>query len=178
MFHVQCSTIHDDNADIGEERGESIDEIVLSIEEQGRQAGIVVVPAPALSEQQRVFHRLVGNDTTTNRVDASDADAIDQVIHIAIVETRVHTADANEVADERAPDDFTLVAHFGRELIVAAVEVEHRNRSEQFHRRGWTHPLAMVISVEDGVGSQIPDHQPKLGGFQQIRLPDERIEFG
>ena len=177
MFNVQCSMFHDNDSDIGEECGEAIDEIVLAIEEQGRQTGVVVVPAPALSKQQRVFHRLVGNDTTANRVDAGDADAIDQIIHIAIVETRVHTADANEVADERAPDDFAIVAHFGRELIVAAVEVEHRNRGEQFHRRSRTHPLAMVISVENGVGCQIPDHQPELGGFEQRTGGDERIEF-
>ena len=166
---------NENDADIGEERGEALHEVVLAIDEQGGQAGIVVVPTPTLTEQERVLEGLVGHDATANRVDADGANLIDEIVHIAVVEGRVHTADANEVADERAPDDFALVAQFGRELMVAAEEVERGNRREQFHRRGRAHPLAVVVGVEDGVGGQVPDHQAELGGFEEPRFFDERV---
>ena len=90
--------IDNDNTCGLEFTGETLKEVVLTAHEQRRETWVVVIPAPAFTEQQRVFHRPIGNNATTDGVDAGRSNAVDEYLQVATVEGWVHAAHTDEVA--------------------------------------------------------------------------------
>ena len=145
-------------------------ERVFPTDEQRREHGVVVVPAPSGAELVGVFHRLVGVDIAANGVDAHLVDCFDEGAHVVGVEARVEAAYAVDVARKRAVAHFAGIAQLGLELIAAAQTVDGCYRRDEFHRRRWAQKQTRIVTVEHRVGIEVVNHHSDCTCLEHIVL--------
>ena len=84
-------------------------EIVLTIYEEWREGGVVIVPAPAFTPFQGIFHRVVGDDTATDGVNALLFDALGKGIKVSVRKRRVKATYTIEVAMKSMIRNFSFI---------------------------------------------------------------------
>ena len=141
-----------------------------SADEQGREHRIVVVPAPSLTCQVGVFHRLVCIDIASNGVHSHLAHALHEGSHVVVIEARIEASDAIDVAMERTVTNLAGIAKLGLELIAAAKLVDGSNGCQHLHGGGRTEELALAVGIEHGVGVKVVDHHSHLRRAEHICL--------
>ena len=141
--------------------------LVFLVDEEGGETVVVVVPAPSAAVTQRVFHREVGHEHPVDTVDAIPAYRVGHHPEVVAGDGGVEAAYKVEVAQQGVAFKVSAVADARVILVVAAQHVERGNRRDEFHHRGRTHALPLVLLIHHLVGGEVVDEQAQLGVLQQ-----------
>ena len=145
---------------------ETAHETVFLTHQQGRERGVVVVPAPSFAPSVAVLHRQVGTNVAAYGVHPQPLHALHEGVQVVDVERRVHAALAIKVSTQHTRVYLARIVEARPELIVAAQLIERGHGINHLHRRGRTHLLALVILVDHGVGRQVVHLQSYLRGLE------------
>ena len=135
---------------------------VLALEYQWRKHRIIIIPAPAFTQQISILQRAVGIDAATDGIHSHFLQTIDKCRHIIAVETGIHTAYTIDITRQYSILNGTGIFQSGFKLVRTAQLIERRNGSQEFHRTCRTHQLSFISLIDTRVSRQVPDHQSYL----------------
>ena len=147
-----------------------IHEYILPLKDERREHGVVIVPAPAFTQEIRVFHRAVGIEIAPYRVNTHLVQSLGEGLHVITCEARIKAPHAIDVAVERRGVDPPCVAQLRLKLIAAAETVEGRDGRDRLHRGSRTHELTLIVTEDGRVGVKVIDHDAHLRGLEHVAL--------
>ena len=156
------------DAALGEEFGKMLGEGVFAVEEERREYGVIVVPAPAPAVLLGVFHREVEEDVSAQGVDALFAHGMDEGQQVVAAEERVETGAHVEIASEHAARDGAVHEQRGGIVVVHAELGECGDGSEEFLTRAGAHGLLFVVAKEGRIGREVIDIDAHLRALQEF----------
>ena len=145
-------------------------ESVLATIEQGGKLWVLVIPAPALTQQITILERHIGIDISTDGVDAQLLDALHKGTHIVLGKTRIHASHAVEVTTEHTTVDLAGIPQLGIKKVGATQFIEGRHGIDHLHGRGWAHALFLVILIEHRIGGEVVYLQTHSGRLEHLIL--------
>ena len=151
-------------------------EDVLTTYRQGNEHGVVVVPAPALSIVQNLFHLLVGNDVTRELTNTRLTDALSYHSHIILRQRGVEATHTIQVTRQHRVRYRTRIVDACQIFIRTTQTVESGDSRHQLHCRSRTQQLTGLILIEHGVGIEVEDHQAYLCRLKQ-RIAQQRVKL-
>ena len=164
---AEGAAFHHD-ATLGEEFGKMLCKGVLAVEEERREHGVIVVPAPAPAVLLGVFHREVEDDVAAQGVDALFAHGLDEGQQVVAAEERVETGAHVEIAGEHAARDGAVHEQRGGIVVVHAELGECGDGSEEFLARAGAHGLLFVVAKEGRIGREVIDIDAHLRALQEF----------
>ena len=114
-----------------------------------------IVPQPAASPIQGVFHGNIAIYPALNHRERQPRHAADQRIQRLVVKLRVEAADNVYIPFQRITLNHSLIPDFRTERLVRLRTRKRRNRSQQLHCRGRTGKFIRLIIIQNLIGGQV-----------------------
>ena len=123
---------------------ETVEELDITTDRQGRQFRVIIIPTPSLSQQVGILHREIGNDTATDGVNTHQLHTLHKRFQVIVIKGRIEASHTIEIPVKGVILYAACIIELRTKLIGASKTVECRDCRNQFHGRGRTQRLSLV----------------------------------
>ena len=149
LFRIRCRRDRGLHHDTGLTQliGEYRHKLILALHQQRRQLGVVVIPAPAFSQQFLLLKRRGCYQSASDGIHAQTSHTLHEGTHIVGIKHGVQTTHTDQVACQHTVLHRTHITQRGVQLILTTQQVDSCHGSEQFHRRGRAQGLLRTNTI-------------------------------